>query len=55
MEPALFGTALALIDRDDVDDILNEKGEIEMTCEFCVETHSFSREEVESFLARCKL
>lgn len=47
--------ALALIDREEVDSILDERGDIEMTCEFCAETHTFSREEVESFLAHVKL
>lgn len=42
---------LALLDREEVDDILHERGEIEMTCEFCNEVFAFSKDEVESFFS----
>lgn len=46
-----FGSALANLGRDELEDIVKEQGKITTTCEFCNQTYTFDQVDVEVLLS----
>ena len=46
--------AVALLGEEDVEDLLQEQGHVEVTCEFCNDCFQFQRPEMEAALAESK-